>query len=62
MGWIGVQKVGDGTVVLSELLGLLGRCIVGRRVTLRGPPPFKRKTGKVSLDVVDTGTSISDPL
>ena len=61
MGWIGVQKVGDGTVVLSELLGLLGRCIVGRRVTLLGPPPLKRSTGKVPGAGIIEGTSITNP-
>jgi len=60
MGWMGVQNKGDGTVNV-ELVDLLERCIVGRRITFRGPPPLKRNTGKVPGAGIIEGTSITDP-
>ena len=60
MGWMGDQNNGDGTV-LSVLLDLLGRCIVGLRITRLGPPPLKRSTGTVPGAGILEGTSITNP-
>ena len=57
---MGVQNTGDGTV-MSVLEDLLGRCIVGLRITRLGPPPLKRSTGKVPGAGIIEGTSISNP-
>lgn len=60
MGCMGDQNNGDGTV-LSVLLDLLGRCNVGRRIALLGPPPLNRSTGKVPGADILAGTAITNP-
>jgi len=58
MNWC--PKVGDGTVI-PEWVDWLDRCIVGRRINFRGPPPLKRNTGKIPWEHITEGASIIFP-